>query len=78
MTLTLTATSTTARTFVRAPVYVLSVVEHKAFTTLSTECVVCGWRAYATCATGTATACAAHLATLHTCPEPGIIVSGVS
>jgi len=77
MTLTLTATST-ARTFVRAPEYVLSVVERKAFTTLSTECVVCGWRAYATCETGTAATCAAHLNTLHHCPEPGIILSGVS
>jgi hypothetical protein len=79
MTLTVTtATRTTTRTFTRAPEYVIDAVESKAFTTLTTQCVVCGWAAYATCETGTATACAAHLATLHTCPEPGIILSVVS
>jgi hypothetical protein len=79
MTLTVsTATSTTARTFVRAPEFLVGLTERKAFTVVTTTCVVCGWRAYGTCETGASAPCAAHLATLHTCPEPGLIVTDLS
>lgn len=74
--MTLTATTTRTATFTRAPEYVISAVERKAYTVVTTECVVCGWRAYGTCETGTTAQHAAHLTTLHTCPEPGVIVTG--
>lgn len=70
--MTLTLTTTTARTFVRAPEYVVTVTGCKPVAVVSAECVVCGWAGYETCHRNTVEQHLAHLTSLHTCPEPGI------
>jgi hypothetical protein len=66
MTLTLTATSTTAQAFTRAPEFVVDVVGYKPAAVVKAHCVSCGWYGYETCHHDTVTAHTAHLLSTHT------------
>lgn len=58
--------------------YIVKVSGYKPVAIVDARCVECGWQGYETCHRNTVERHLAHLISLHHCPEPGLIVTGLS